>query len=157
MCASKTLDVMTIRAYVHILYFIFHLNLVIMVSALMQLQFWIVIFSNSFSFFIFNFKTNYFFFFSKKKKLTISFHAFRYPSDLFTRAKINSVLDWHHSNLRRGSGLNTCLPNYAPNVLVFGYIWSCFSFSLHWAGNKSYLWIDKILFRQIIPWRTYVQ
>ncbi|XP_019195780.1 PREDICTED: glutathione S-transferase T1-like [Ipomoea nil] len=26
-----------------------------------------------------------------------------YPSDLFKRAKIDSVLDWHHSNLRRGS------------------------------------------------------
>ncbi|KAI3967182.1 hypothetical protein MKX01_042767 [Papaver californicum] len=28
-----------------------------------------------------------------------------YPSDLQKRAKINSVLDWHHSNLRRGGGL----------------------------------------------------
>ncbi|KAI3707012.1 hypothetical protein L6452_25167 [Arctium lappa] len=26
-----------------------------------------------------------------------------YPSDLFKRAKIHSILDWHHSNLRRGS------------------------------------------------------
>lgn len=26
-----------------------------------------------------------------------------YPSDLFTRAKIESILDWHHSNLRRGA------------------------------------------------------
>jgi glutathione S-transferase len=26
-----------------------------------------------------------------------------YPSDLFKRAKIESVLDWHHSNLRRGA------------------------------------------------------
>lgn len=26
-----------------------------------------------------------------------------YPADLFSRAKINSILDWHHSNLRRGS------------------------------------------------------
>ncbi|XP_020579119.1 glutathione S-transferase T1-like [Phalaenopsis equestris] len=26
-----------------------------------------------------------------------------YPSDVFSRAKINSILDWHHSNLRRGS------------------------------------------------------
>uniref|UniRef100_A0A2P2JMZ7 glutathione transferase n=1 Tax=Rhizophora mucronata TaxID=61149 RepID=A0A2P2JMZ7_RHIMU len=26
-----------------------------------------------------------------------------YPADLFKRAKIHSVLDWHHSNLRRGS------------------------------------------------------
>ncbi|KAI8546342.1 hypothetical protein RHMOL_Rhmol07G0109400 [Rhododendron molle] len=27
-----------------------------------------------------------------------------YPADLFKRAKIESVLDWHHSNLRRGAG-----------------------------------------------------
>ncbi|KAL7233709.1 hypothetical protein ACSBR1_017343 [Camellia fascicularis] len=27
-----------------------------------------------------------------------------YPSDLFKRSKIESVLDWHHSNLRRGAG-----------------------------------------------------
>ncbi|CAL9090994.1 unnamed protein product [Musa textilis] len=26
-----------------------------------------------------------------------------YPADLFTRAKIQSILDWHHSNLRRGA------------------------------------------------------
>ncbi|XP_065853459.1 glutathione S-transferase T1-like [Euphorbia lathyris] len=26
-----------------------------------------------------------------------------YPSDLIQRAKVQSVLDWHHSNLRRGS------------------------------------------------------
>ncbi|KAF5206488.1 Glutathione s-transferase [Thalictrum thalictroides] len=26
-----------------------------------------------------------------------------YPADLFKRAKINSVLDWHHSNLRHGA------------------------------------------------------
>ncbi|KAF6175190.1 hypothetical protein GIB67_022871 [Kingdonia uniflora] len=35
-----------------------------------------------------------------------------YPADLFKRAKINSVLDWHHSNLRRGAApfiLNTVL------------------------------------------------
>ncbi|KAA8522393.1 hypothetical protein F0562_013246 [Nyssa sinensis] len=35
-----------------------------------------------------------------------------YPADLFKRAKINSVLDWHHSNLRRGAAsfvLNTAL------------------------------------------------
>ncbi|KAG6600558.1 Glutathione S-transferase T1, partial [Cucurbita argyrosperma subsp. sororia] len=28
-----------------------------------------------------------------------------YPADLSRRAKIHSVLDWHHSNLRRGSAL----------------------------------------------------
>ncbi|CAM0878443.1 unnamed protein product [Alopecurus aequalis] len=27
----------------------------------------------------------------------------RYPADLFTRAKVESILDWHHSNLRRGA------------------------------------------------------
>jgi len=35
-----------------------------------------------------------------------------YPSDLFKRASINSVLDWHHSSLRRGAApfvLNTTL------------------------------------------------
>ncbi|KAG0546513.1 hypothetical protein BDA96_01G000700 [Sorghum bicolor] len=26
-----------------------------------------------------------------------------YPADLFTRAKIESILDWHHTNLRRGA------------------------------------------------------
>nr|GFC06183.1 glutathione S-transferase T1-like [Tanacetum cinerariifolium]GFC06214.1 glutathione S-transferase T1-like [Tanacetum cinerariifolium] len=26
-----------------------------------------------------------------------------YPSDLTERSKVHSVLDWHHSNLRRGS------------------------------------------------------
>nr|GFA83729.1 glutathione S-transferase T1-like [Tanacetum cinerariifolium] len=26
-----------------------------------------------------------------------------YPSDLIDRAKVHSVLDWHHSNLRSGS------------------------------------------------------
>ncbi|KAL6909316.1 hypothetical protein ACP4OV_001597 [Aristida adscensionis] len=26
-----------------------------------------------------------------------------YPADLFTRAKLESILDWHHSNLRRGA------------------------------------------------------
>jgi len=30
--------------------------------------------------------------------------CFRYPTDVFRRAKINSVLDWHHSNLRYGAG-----------------------------------------------------
>ncbi|KAL0408236.1 UNVERIFIED_CONTAM: Glutathione S-transferase T1 [Sesamum radiatum] len=29
-----------------------------------------------------------------------------YPADVQKRAKIHSVLDWHHSNLRRGSGLS---------------------------------------------------
>ncbi|KAL3625546.1 hypothetical protein CASFOL_031000 [Castilleja foliolosa] len=28
-----------------------------------------------------------------------------YPADVHKRAKIHSVLDWHHSNLRRGSGM----------------------------------------------------
>ncbi|KAK3034561.1 hypothetical protein RJ639_033807 [Escallonia herrerae] len=35
-----------------------------------------------------------------------------YPADLFKRAKINSALDWHHSNLRRGAAgfvLNSAL------------------------------------------------
>ncbi|XVE64853.1 hypothetical protein DITRI_Ditri07aG0135200 [Diplodiscus trichospermus] len=28
-----------------------------------------------------------------------------YPADLFKRSKIHSVLDWHHSNLRRGAAV----------------------------------------------------
>jgi len=28
-----------------------------------------------------------------------------YPANLFTRAKLESVLDWHHSNLRRGAAI----------------------------------------------------
>lgn len=28
----------------------------------------------------------------------------RYPADASTQAKINSILDWHHSNLRVGGG-----------------------------------------------------
>ncbi|XP_006663010.2 glutathione S-transferase T1 [Oryza brachyantha] len=39
-----------------------------------------------------------------------------YPADLFTRAKIEAVLDWHHTNLRRGAAtyvLNTVL---APSL-----------------------------------------
>ncbi|VVA30080.1 PREDICTED: glutathione [Prunus dulcis] len=40
-----------------------------------------------------------------------------YPSDLFARAKINSVLDWHHSNLRRGSATFVLHTVLAP---VFG-------------------------------------
>ncbi|KAL5220540.1 hypothetical protein ABZP36_025253 [Zizania latifolia] len=38
-----------------------------------------------------------------------------YPADLFTRAKIEAILDWHHSNLRRGAAtfvLNTVLAPY---------------------------------------------
>ncbi|KAK7251296.1 hypothetical protein RIF29_34356 [Crotalaria pallida] len=35
-----------------------------------------------------------------------------YPTDLFKRAKINSVLDWHHSNLRYGT------VNYAVNTVL---------------------------------------
>ncbi|XP_073287929.1 glutathione S-transferase T1-like [Primulina huaijiensis] len=41
-----------------------------------------------------------------------------YPADVQKRAKIHSVLDWHHSNLRRGSA------GYALNstiILAFGH------------------------------------
>ncbi|KAG5041436.1 hypothetical protein JHK85_013912 [Glycine max] len=34
----------------------------------------------------------------------------RYPSDLYRRAKIISVMDWHHSNLRHGAGPATGRP-----------------------------------------------
>uniref|UniRef100_A0A0E0MGQ7 Uncharacterized protein n=1 Tax=Oryza punctata TaxID=4537 RepID=A0A0E0MGQ7_ORYPU len=39
-----------------------------------------------------------------------------YPADLFTRAKLEAILDWHHTNLRRGAAtfiLNTVL---APSL-----------------------------------------
>lgn len=36
----------------------------------------------------------------------------RYPTDVFRRAKINSVLDWHHSNLRYGA------VNYVSNTVL---------------------------------------
>ncbi|XP_014507473.1 glutathione S-transferase T1 [Vigna radiata var. radiata] len=35
-----------------------------------------------------------------------------YPSDIFRRAKINSVMDWHHSNLRHGT------VNYVVNTVL---------------------------------------
>lgn len=37
-----------------------------------------------------------------------------YPSDIFTRAKINAVLDWHHSNLRRGAATFVLNSTLAP-------------------------------------------
>ncbi|XP_050227955.1 glutathione S-transferase T1-like [Mercurialis annua] len=37
-----------------------------------------------------------------------------YPSDLQKRAKVHSVLDWHHSNLRRGSVLYVLNTKLAP-------------------------------------------
>ncbi|XP_020260614.1 glutathione S-transferase T1-like [Asparagus officinalis] len=37
-----------------------------------------------------------------------------YPADLFSRAKINSVLDWHHSNLRRGAATFVLNSTLAP-------------------------------------------
>lgn len=37
-----------------------------------------------------------------------------YPADLFSRAKINSVLDWHHSNLRRGVATYVLNSTLAP-------------------------------------------
>ncbi|KAJ9147912.1 hypothetical protein P3X46_030026 [Hevea brasiliensis] len=40
-----------------------------------------------------------------------------YPTDLVKRAKIHSVLDWHHSNLRRGSAPYIFNARLAP---VFG-------------------------------------
>lgn len=37
-----------------------------------------------------------------------------YPSDVFRRAKIHSVLDWHHSNLRQGSATYVFNSTLAP-------------------------------------------
>ncbi|XP_050227957.1 glutathione S-transferase T1-like [Mercurialis annua] len=41
-----------------------------------------------------------------------------YPSDLQKRAKVHAVLDWHHSNLRRGSVLFSLNTTLGP---VFGF------------------------------------
>jgi hypothetical protein len=35
---------------------------------------------------------------------SFSVHTVRYPADVSRKAKIHSVLDWHHSNLRQGAG-----------------------------------------------------
>ena len=68
----------------------------------------------------------------------ISIHVTRYPADLFRRAKINSVLDWHHSNLRIGAGmlLNICfffliiINAFQHHILVFvSRRWSFLSYS----------------------------
>ncbi|XP_066335870.1 glutathione S-transferase T1-like isoform X2 [Miscanthus floridulus] len=37
-----------------------------------------------------------------------------YPADLFTRAKIESILDWHHLNLRLGAGTFVYYTALAP-------------------------------------------
>ena len=37
-----------------------------------------------------------------------------YPADLYQRAKINSVLDWHHTNLRRGAATLVRINVLAP-------------------------------------------
>ncbi|XWS49930.1 hypothetical protein CRYUN_Cryun12cG0045200 [Craigia yunnanensis] len=37
-----------------------------------------------------------------------------YPADLFKRSKIHSVLDWHHSNLRRGAAMYVLNTTLAP-------------------------------------------
>ncbi|KAK1698759.1 hypothetical protein QYE76_015456 [Lolium multiflorum] len=39
-----------------------------------------------------------------------------YPADLFTRAKIESILDWHHSNLRRGAATFVLHTALAPSL-----------------------------------------
>ncbi|XP_070011803.1 glutathione S-transferase T1-like isoform X1 [Nicotiana tabacum] len=37
-----------------------------------------------------------------------------YPADLYKRAKVDSVLDWHHSNLRRGAAVYVFSTVLAP-------------------------------------------
>ncbi|XP_020260617.1 glutathione S-transferase T1-like [Asparagus officinalis] len=37
-----------------------------------------------------------------------------YPADLFKRAKINAILDWHHSNLRHGAETFAIYSTLAP-------------------------------------------
>ncbi|KAL5174241.1 Glutathione S-transferase T1 [Glycine soja] len=39
-----------------------------------------------------------------------------YPSNLFRRAKINSVMDWHHSNLQHGADRST--PPFTANYVI---------------------------------------
>ncbi|XP_073134815.1 glutathione S-transferase T1-like [Henckelia pumila] len=39
-----------------------------------------------------------------------------YPADIFKRAKIHSVLDWHHSNLRRGAVTYVLNSTLAPEL-----------------------------------------
>ncbi|KAI4372236.1 hypothetical protein MLD38_010491 [Melastoma candidum] len=39
-----------------------------------------------------------------------AFYYMQYPSDLFKRAKVQSVLDWHHRNLRQGAAPALGLP-----------------------------------------------
>ncbi|KAM0821755.1 hypothetical protein ACQ4PT_071978 [Festuca glaucescens] len=46
-----------------------------------------------------------------------------YPVDLFTRAKVESILDWHHSNLRHGAGEKKLYLIHRWRVLL-GYYWS---------------------------------
>lgn len=52
------------------------------------------------------------------------FHVLRYPNDLLKRAKIHSVLDWHHSNLRLGTGTlqPSCKKYISSYIDVFFYM-----------------------------------
>jgi hypothetical protein len=49
---------------------------------------------------------------------SFSVHTVRYPADVSRKAKIHSVLDWHHSNLRQGAGASYSTPNDVHTFLV---------------------------------------
>ncbi|KAL5672686.1 hypothetical protein ACJX0J_016992, partial [Zea mays] len=46
-----------------------------------------------------------------------------YPADLFTRAKIESILDWHHSNLRRGAAVKQAEKLVMQSLGVIESVW----------------------------------
>ncbi|WMV43875.1 hypothetical protein MTR67_037260 [Solanum verrucosum] len=46
----------------------------------------------------------------------------RYPADLYKRAKVDSVLDWHHSNLRRGTVVNAGICKNLGKKMPTGYM-----------------------------------
>ncbi|KAF4364797.1 hypothetical protein F8388_018473 [Cannabis sativa] len=80
-------------------------------------------------------------------------HYFRYPADLFRRAKINSVLDWHHSNLRPGAAsakfvLFTVLgsaPGIQPNPQAASEAEKILSSSLSKLKSREHLALGKAM------------
>ncbi|XP_030506271.2 glutathione S-transferase T1 isoform X1 [Cannabis sativa] len=74
-----------------------------------------------------------------------------YPADLFRRAKINSVLDWHHSKLRPGAAsakfvLFTVLgsaPGIQPNPQAASEAEKILSSSLSKLKSRDHLALGK--------------
>ena len=58
--------------------------------------------------------------------LTCGNMIFRYPKDLQRRALIDSVLDWHHTNLRP----NACMSHLLPLHILFCTSCSEFMFKM---------------------------